>query len=216
MIRIQGLGNFVGILTFSLLVTGSSALSGERSWAWQKFESEVRLHEGETKTVRGTLHVVILNKRTGRKQFLNGRFWVRRPDQIAVIYDEPSPQTVVSSGNKTILYQPEINQVTKITGDAKPVFVDIYAGFIGLFERGQVIEVEERSGFYRVLVLREGEEIALMVDDKSLLPRSLLQLSGEYRTRVDFKSLEKNIEIDKKRFEFEAPKDAEIIEMTED
>lgn len=212
---IQGRARFIGICTFSLLVFGSSAFAAERSEAWKNFEKAVRLHEGKIKTVRGTLHVVILNKRTGRKQILNGRFWVRRPDEIAVIYDKPSPQTVVSRGNLTILYQPEINQVTKITGNVKPVFVDIYAGFKGLFERGQVLEVEERSGFYRVLILREGEEIALMVDEKSLLPRSLLQVSDEYRTRVDFKSLEKNIEIDKKRFEFEAPADAEIIEMTE-
>jgi len=191
---IQGWGRFIGICTFSLLVFGYSAFAAERSEAWKNFEKAVRLHEGKIKTVRGTLHVVILNKRTGRKQILNGRFWVRRPDEIAVIYDKPSPQTVVSRGNQTILYQPEINQVTKITGNAKPVFVDIYAGFKGLFERGQVLEVEERSGFYRVLILREGEEITLMVDKKSLLPRSLLQVSDEHRTRVDFKSLEKNIE----------------------
>lgn len=216
MILNQSRALLVGFITFSLLVFGSSGLAGERSEAWKKFEKKIRLHENDIRTVRGTLRVVILNKRTGRKQVLNGRFWVRRPDEIAVIYDKPSPQTVISRGNQTILYQPEINQVTKITGNAKPVFVDIFSGFMGLFERGQVLEVEERSGFYRVLVLRDGEEIALMVDEESLLPRSLLQVSDEHRTRVDFGNLEKNIKIDKKRFEFEAPEDAEIIEMTED
>jgi len=193
-----------------------SKVSAATSDARARFEAEVREKEGALTSILGRVRVENQNIKTKSVEVLQGRFWVRRPSKMAVVYEAPSAQEVYCDGLTTWFYQPEVNQVTISRGGARPVFIDFQAGFKGLLNRGDVKKVEEIEGGYRLTVKREGEMMTVRVDGKTLLPLEIESRVDEHKTKVFFSELVLNPEIPDEKFVFRVPEGTEVVEMPEE
>jgi outer membrane lipoprotein carrier protein len=178
------------------------------------FEAEVKARESSFKTIQGRLRVENKNVKSGVAEILEGPFWVQRPDKMAVVYEPPAAQTVVSDGKTTWFYQPEVNQVTVSQAGAKPVFVEFQGGFRAMLAQKAIKKVEEAPEGYRVQVMRGGERLTLLVDGRTLLPLEIESSMDEHRTKVSFSELKLNDAIPAERFTFVIPEGAEVLDMS--
>ena len=205
-----GLSNFGFLCVFAVQTVWAG------SDARARFEAAVRDKEAVLSTIQGRIRVENQSVRTRSVEVLEGRFWVRRPGKMAVVYEAPSAQTVVCDGKTTWFYQPEVNQVTVSRGGARPVFIDFQAGFKGLLARGDVRKVEEIEGGYSLTVKRDGETMLVRVNGQTLLPYEVESRVDEHRTKVRFSELVVNSDIPESRFVFTAPEGTEVVEMPEE
>jgi outer membrane lipoprotein-sorting protein len=138
-----------------------------------------------------------------------GTFSLQRPGRVRFEYAPPSPIQIVGDGKWLILYDAELDQVTRVSIDSTPFSV-LLAPTIRLGGRVSVQKVEREPGVLR-LVVQDQEKpeegaITLVFSDKPLQLREWLVRDAQgLETTVYLNQVEFNPPLDPELFVFVDP-----------
>ncbi len=163
------------------------------------------------------------------KPFLNasGEVWLANERRYRVQYQTPQRQLLVSNGHQRWLYLQAINQVQLQAlppqGNPTEFFLELGGGLARLVKHARVTRRQEGNLEVYTLIPESGQDslykkAVLWTKGKNSLPVKLMVLA-ERRVQVSFelkqvKLAGENLTASEKAlFQFQIPKDAEVIEM---
>ncbi len=140
----------------------------------------------------------------------SGKFYLKRPGKMRWQYDPPVPVLMVSSGEKIIYYDYELDQVNRIALE------DTLAGFLALdhirfsADTLKVLEAKQSDGVIRIRVTQRQKpdegELTLELSDQPMQLRNLIIRDAEGRdTNVSFGNARYGLELDNDLFVFKKP-----------
>lgn len=150
-------------------------------------------------------------------QSSSGRVWIQRPNRFRWHYAEPYVQEIVADGRNLWTFDADLEQATVKSMDevlsATPAM--LLSGEEPLESLFRVTALGERDGLeWFVLVPREPdggvEEIQLGLRDGMLEAMDVLDPLGN-STRIRFRDLRRNGDIDPGRFRFQPPNGSDLI-----
>ena len=154
-----------------------------------------------------------------------GNVIYKRPGKMRWKYLEPEEQLLVTNGKTLWLFDPLLENVTvqSLEKIADGTALSFMLGLGDLkydFERRKITKslLETRDGFIVELVPKKNtanlEFIQLKVHPETFNLKIILLMDkfGNYRT-ISLKSMEYNLELEDKLFEFEITKNMEVIEV---
>jgi len=153
----------------------------------------------------------------------SGKLFVKYPGKMRWVYQQPEEQIIVSDGVNLWIYRPMDNQVLR--GDASSFFgKGKGAGFLSDIRRIRddfEIALEDiRFGDHYSLKMVPKKKTWDLVLINLLVSKENFQITQVYTynayedvTRIEFKALTFNPDLDSKLFEFVMPKDVDILEL---
>jgi chaperone LolA len=147
----------------------------------------------------------------------HGQLLIARPGKFRLQYDEPYEQLYVADGRKLWLYDKDLAQVTVksqsgAVGDTPALFL---SNNEPLSKRFIVRESGTRDGLDWVeLKPRDPNEsfeaVRLGLAGATLKVMDMADSFGQH-TRIEFKSVERNVKIDPAQFRFTPPKGVDVV-----
>jgi chaperone LolA len=146
-----------------------------------------------------------------------GQLLIARPGKFRLHYDEPYEQLYVADGKKLWLYDKDLAQVTVksqsgAVGDTPALFL---SNNEPLAKRFVVREAGTRDGLDWVeLKPRDANEsfesVRLGLAGGTLKVMDMADSFGQH-TRIEFKSVERNVKLDPAQFRFTPPKGVDVV-----
>jgi outer membrane lipoprotein carrier protein len=162
-----------------------------------------------TQTVLGSHHELL--------QSAQGYLRLARPHQFKWVLQAPYPQTIVTSGDRLFIYDPDLNQV-----QVKPL-AEALAGTPALVLLGSAADIDAQfvvsdeiiDGLHRfVLIPTDPDalytELHLVFSETRLVRIEIIDSLGQL-TDVSFHNLQINVALASDEFEFAMPADADVI-----
>ncbi len=182
---------------------------------WEAYAQRWR----ETKDLSVVFHQTIELAATGDEVKSGGRFYFAQPDLMLWQYLEGQPQTVVGDGQWLWLYQPDLEQVYKLSYDeafGSGGLIALLAGTSGAVQRYRISERDSGDDDTATLLLspREpgGVVLELHIDRRSLnLDEVVATDASGNVTFMSFEKPERNLDLDEALFSFTPPLGVDII-----
>ncbi|MFP4445492.1 MAG: LolA family protein [Desulfosudaceae bacterium] len=160
------------------------------------------------------------------KDTASGRAFFKRPGKMRWEYEEPTPQQIITDGERLWIYKPEENQV--VVGKAPTLFgkgggVDLLTQIKKIPEQFTVERVpdpDQQNTFQLELTPRQetkNDDVAALYLTISRDSFDLVEIQTvspyEDTTTIAFQQIEFVDQMDDKRFSFEIPLEADVITL---
>lgn len=149
-----------------------------------------------------------------------GEVWIQRPDHFRWDYKTPYPQKIIANGRTVKFYDPDMQQVTvrSYTAGVGHTPSVVLAGSGDLKRHFEVHDRGREEGLYWVeLVPKTPRESGFrsarvgLEADPVRLRRFHFQDAFGNRTRIRFRDIQVNPELDTSLFQFQAPPGTDIL-----
>lgn len=178
-----------------------------------------RLHAflRDVKTLRAEFTQTVLDANLATVQESSGTLVIQRPGRFRWEYVSPFAQTIIADGERIWIYDAELAQVTvkKLDETLASTPAMLLGGASALGERFEVTDLGISGALSWVeLVPRVKEtdfvKVRLGFGTRELETMELTDTLGQ-TTRIQFRSLERNIKVDSMLFRFTPPPGADVI-----
>jgi outer membrane lipoprotein carrier protein len=178
---------------------------------------QLRTFLTQTSSARGEF-VQRVSARTGSAQpVAGGRFAFQRPGKFRWTYDRPYEQVIVADGDRLVLYDRDLNQVTiRKLGAALPSSpASILFGSNEFEKEFEVTDAGVRDGLEWVQAKPRAKDSTferIEIGFKDGLPQAM-RLADNFgqTTQLVFSKLERNPKLDPDSFRFTPPKGADVL-----
>ncbi|WP_421621176.1 outer membrane lipoprotein chaperone LolA [Alkalilimnicola ehrlichii] len=144
----------------------------------------------------------------------SGEFWIERPDRFRWNYAEPWPQEIVSDGERLWVYDQDLDQVTvrSLADSLGRGPATLLGGTLGELEEAFELTFPEpgRVALQPREATLDYEHVLLRLEDGVPVELELEDGLGQI-TVLRLEALERDVEIDPGRFDFEPPEGADVI-----
>ena len=178
---------------------------------------QLRAFLTQTSSARGEF-VQRVQARSGSAQpAYSGRFAFQRPGKFRWTYDKPYEQVIVADGERLVLYDRDLNQVTiRKLGAALPSSpASILFGSNEFEKEFEVTDAGARDGLEWVLAKPRAKDSTfelIEIGFRDGLPQAM-RLADNFGqvTQLIFSKLERNPKLDAETFGFTPPKGADVL-----
>ena len=155
-----------------------------------------------------------------------GTLAVKKPGKMHWEFASPEPKSFISDGKTMWMYEPEVNQVivNEFMADTTSVTALNFLEGLGVLEKSFDVAMAERpedatvkTAVFLELTPKDQadvqfQKIVLAVDGKTGIANEvfLTDMMGS-ETRLTFRDIEINSKLPDSKFEFQIPKDAEVV-----
>lgn len=157
--------------------------------------------------------------RQGSKETVSqGDFLFLRPGRFRWAYFKPYEQLIVGDGERLILYDKDLNQVTikKLTAALPSSPASILFGVNDFSKEFEVTDAGTRDGLAWIIAKPRAKDTAferIEIGFRDGLPAAMLLSDGfGQQTRLTFSEVERNPKLPADAFSFVVPKGADVLE----
>jgi outer membrane lipoprotein carrier protein len=176
----------------------------------QRFHNDVN-------SIEADFYQVLKDTSDNKVQESKGKVWIKRPGLFRWEYNDPYPQVIVADGQRILIYDPELDQVTikqeaSAIGNAPAL---VLSGKYPLARDFKLTEVDRGDQYQWVSLVPKQEdsdfaEISVAFLNDVLIMLELKDNLGQ-RTQIHFKSQKTNSVIDASKFHFNIPPGTDVI-----
>lgn len=209
-----GLSIYLSLLLGLMLIIPAQAVVGEQP---ESSKSMVQRYFQELHSLRADFEQTVFDDQSRLIQTSSGRMFMQKPGRFRWDYREPYPQVIVADGEHLWIYDKELEQVTvRPLGEALTATpLALLSGVAPLeeaFSVGDHWQREDRQWFALYPRHEQSQFNVLRVAFKEGR-LDIIELEDAFNqlTRLEFKRLEPNADIDPQRLRFEPPPGVDVI-----
>ncbi len=173
----------------------------------------------QTSTARGDF-VQLVTPRQGAKSApaATGQFVFQRPGKFRWTYEKPYEQLIVADGQRLVLFDKDLNQVTvkKLQASLPSSPASILFGSNEFEKEFEVSDAGVRDGLEWIVAKPRAKDTAferIEIGFRDGLPQAMLLADGfGQSTQLTFSKIERNPKLDADAFKFTPPKGADVLE----
>jgi outer membrane lipoprotein carrier protein len=176
-----------------------------------------KLFIDSTETARAAFEQKVYDRSGKLTQETRGSFVFQRPGRFRWIYDAPADQVIVGDGQRVWIYDRQLNQVTvrKLTAALGSTPAALLAGGRGIESAFALTEGGARDGLEWMEARPREREAGFELVRMGFGPNGLqaMELTDNFGqvTRLTFKNLVRNPEVNPSDFRFSPPKGADVL-----
>jgi len=176
-----------------------------------------KLFIDSTETARAAFEQKVYDRSGKLTQETRGSFVFQRPGRFRWIYDAPADQVIVGDGQRVWIYDRQLNQVTvrKLTAALGSTPAALLAGGRGIEAAFALTEGGTRDGLEWMEARPRERETGFELVRMGFGPNGLqaMELTDNFGqiTRLAFKNLVRNPEVNPSDFRFSPPKGADVL-----
>src|SRR6185503_19417951 len=176
-----------------------------------------KLFIDSTETARAAFEQKVYDRSGKLTQETRGSFVFQRPGRFRWIYDAPADQVIVGDGQRVWNYDRQLNQVTvrKLTAALGSTPAALLAGGRGIEAAFALTEGGTRDGLEWMEARPRERETGFELVRMGFGPNGLqaMELTDNFGqiTRLAFKNLVRNPEVNPSDFRFSPPKGADVL-----
>lgn len=194
------------ILAFALAPLGAGAAAID----------QLRNFLTQTTSARGDFVQQVTGR--GKPQTSNGQFVFQRPGRFRWSYDKPYEQLIVGDGERLVIFDKDLNQVTikRLAASLPSSPASILFGSNDFEKEFEVSDAGVRDGLQWILARPRAKDSAferIEIGFKDGLPGAM-QLVDSFgqQTQLTFRKVERNPRLAADAFRFEVPKGADVLQ----
>ena len=178
---------------------------------------QLRAFLTQTTTARGDFVQTVTGRTGAKPNQSSGRFAFQRPGKFRWIYDKPYEQVIVADGERLVLFDKDLNQVTirKLNAALPSSPASILFGSNDFEKEFEVVDAGTRDGLEWVQAKPRAKDSTferIEIGFRDGLPGAM-RLADNFGqvTQLTFSKVERNPKLDGDAFKFTAPKGADVL-----
>lgn len=173
----------------------------------------------QTNSARGEF-VQRVTPRSGasRQPSASGRFVFQRPGKFRWVYEKPYDQLIVADGQRLVMFDKDLNQVTirRLQASLPSSPASILFGSNEFEKEFEVSDAGARDGLEWIIAKPRAKDTTferIEIGFRDGLPQAMLLADGFGQlTQLTFSNVERNPKLDADAFRFTPPKGADVLE----
>jgi len=196
-----------------LLIAGLLAVAAAQGASLERY----KLFLDSTETARAAFEQKVYDRSGKLVQETAGSFVFHRPGRFRWIYDAPADQVIVGDGTRVWIYDRQLNQVTvrKLSAALGSTPAALLSGGRGIESAFALSDAGERDGLEWMEAKPREREAGFELVRMGFGPNGLqaMELTDHFgqTTRLRFKNLVRNPEVNPSEFRFSPPKGADVL-----
>ena len=173
----------------------------------------------QTNSARGDfVQRVIPRSGVSKQPVASGHFVFQRPGKFRWIYEKPYEQLIVADGQRLVLFDKDLNQVTikKLQASLPSSPASILFGSNEFEKEFEVSDAGARDGLEWIVAKPRAKDTTferIEIGFRDGLPQAMLLADGfGQQTQLTFTKVDRNPKLDADAFRFTVPKGADVLE----